>query len=1096
MCFGVYIRPIYSLLIMVTKNILITTVFATLVTLVQSQIEPKWLRFPAISPDGSQIAFCYNGDIFIGNSNGEGLATPIVNTPSYEDRPVWSPDGKWIAYNSDENGNEDVYIISSSGGMAKRLTFHSSSDGVCDFSNDSKSIVFNSFRQDDPKNQLFPTPMLGELYTVSIDGGRESRLFSLPLMKAQYSPDGKKILYQDIKGYEDPLRKHHTSSVTRDVWVFDIQSGQHTRISSFAGEDLNPVWSDDSRLVYYTSEEFGSFNVVAKPLSGGSSEQITFHKDHPVRSLTISANGIICYVHHGDVYVKKPNEGPKKVNFKIFSLAPNKPMTMPIQGISEFSLSPNGKEFAFVSRGEVFVSSVAEGTTKRITNTPEQERSVDFSPDGRSIVYAGERNGSWNLYITSLKRKEEKYFFNSTLLQEEALLTGTEETFQPSFSPNGKEVAYLEERTALKVVDISSKATRLIVPGERNYSYADGDQYYQWSPDGQWFLVSYLPGEKWIGQVGLVSSDGKGTIRNLTESGYGGEAPQWMMSGEMMIWLTSRNGMKNHASWGFQSDVYGAFFTKKAFDEFKMNQEEYDLYKEMETSKDTLASDAEKNTVKDKKKGSKKEETDQAKKENLKLELDDLNERKVRLTIHSGFISDAYVTNDGSKLYYLCMVEKGFDLWETNLKTKETKIALKLGIGGGAIEADSAGTCLFVLGDGVLTKIDLLKNEPKPIMPKGEITVDEQAERAYLFEHIWRQVVKKFYVENLHNVDWNFYKKEYQAKLSDIYNNADFADMMSEMLGELNASHTGAGYWNMNMNGDQTATLGLLYDEKFKGNGLKVVEVLKYNTVFGNKTKMKSGVVIEKINGNDVLPNVNYYPLMNKIAGRPTLLSMFNPSDGSRWEETVKPISMGEELELLYKRWVERNEFIVDSLSAGKLGYVHVRGMDDASFRVVYEKALGKHAFKEGLVVDTRFNGGGWLHDDLATFLSGKEYIRIRPRSQNLGSEPQFKWSKPSIVVMSESNYSDAHLFPYTYKELGIGKLVGMPVPGTGTAVWWEMLQNGVVFGIPQVGMIDDQGNPVENQQLEPDFKVPNTYESVIMGVDMQLQKAVEELLK
>ena len=198
----------------------------------------------------------------------------------------------------------------------------------------------------------------------------------------------------------------------------------------------------------------------------------------------------------------------------------------------------------------------------------------------------------------------------------------------------------------------------------------------------------------------------------------------------------------------------------------------------------------------------------------------------------------------------------------------------------------------------------------------------------------------------------------------------------------------------------------------------------------------------------------------------------------------------------MYKRWVENCRKIVDEASGGKVGYVHVRGMDDYSYRVVYEEVLGQSITKDALIVDTRFNGGGWLHDDLATFLSGKEYITFFPRGQKLGHEPQAKWTKPSAVVMNESNYSDAHMFPYTYRALGIGKLVGMPVAGTGTAVWWEGLMNGVVFGIPQVGMIDIDGDYLENKQLEPDLKVENQYSIVTKGRDQQLEEAVKLLMK
>ncbi|MFM1931141.1 MAG: hypothetical protein RL226_444, partial [Bacteroidota bacterium] len=234
---------------------------------------------------------------------------------------------------------------------------------------------------------------------------------------------------------------------------------------------------------------------------------------------------------------------------------------------------------------------------------------------------------------------------------------------------------------------------------------------------------------------------------------------------------------------------------------------------------------------------------------------------------------------------------------------------------------------------------------------------------------------------------------------------------------------------------------------------------------------------------------------LNRKAGVNTLLSLYDPATKQRWDEVVKPISLGQENELMYKRWVENCRKIVEEASQGQIGYVHVRGMDDRSYRVVYEEALGQHFTAKALIVDTRFNGGGWLHDDLATFLSGEQYITMMPRGQNLGNEPQFKWTKPSAVVMNESNYSDAHMFPYTYRALRIGKLVGMPVPGTGTAVWWEGLQNGVVFGIPQVGMVDTEGDYLENKQLEPDVKVANDPNSVTLGKDKQLEAAVKLLL-
>jgi tricorn protease len=758
---------------------------------------------------------------------------------------------------------------------------------------------------------------------------------------------------------------------------------------------------------------------------------------------------------------------PRKVPVRINTDGRYNPVrVLPVTGdVREVQVSPNGKEVAFIHRGEVFVASVKEGTTRRITDTPEQERSVSFSPDGRTLLYASERNGSWDLYTTTIVRKEEPYFFNATLLKEEALLATPAEEFQPSYSPDGREVAYLEERTELKVLNLATKATRTVVPGNKNYSYSDGDQWYRWSPDSKWFLVNFLHDRQWIDQCGLVSAAG-GPITDLTRSGYGGYAPDWALGGEAVVFYSDRDGMKNHASWGAQSDAYAIFLTQKAYDKFKLSKEEAELLKETEEkAKEGEEKKDEKAAKSDKKK-------DEAVKP-LKFDLDGVTERKVRLTRHSSDLAGAVLSKDGEKLYYLARFEKGYDLWQTELRTQETKILHKMGSDrAGRLSMDKEGKNLFYLSNGNINRYDLEKNENKSIGVSGEMVLNEGAERAYLFEHVWRQVKKKFYRVDLQGVDWDKYKAEYQRYLPYINNNWDLAEMFSEMLGELNASHTGSGYRYSMPNGDATASLGLLYAYE-PGPGLRIAEVLQKSPVIKEGSRIRAGHVIEKIDGRAITADMDPSSLLNRKAGKPTLLSMLDPKTNTRWDEIVKPISRGEESELLYRRWVERCRHLVDSLSGGKLGYVHVRGMNDASYRTVYEEALGRYHDKEGLVVDTRFNGGGWLHDDLATFLSGKTYMRMEPRGQALGTEPQFKWSKPSVVVMSESNYSDAHMFPVTYKALGVGQLVGMPVPGTGTAVWWETLQNGMYFGIPQVGMIDNNGNYLENQQLEPDVRQP-----------------------
>ncbi len=1069
--------------------------FIAISFLSQAQDQPLWLRYSAISPDGETVAFTYKGDIYVAPADG-GDARPITLHNAHDFMPVWSHDGQKIAFASDRYSNYDIYVMPATGGKAQRLTFHSSGDFPSDFSPDNSSIIFSSSRLDVASNQQFPSGVLPELYSVSVDGGRINQVMTTPALSARFNTDGSKIIFHDRKGYEDSFRKHHKSSVTRDIFTYDIASKTYNKISPFAGEDRNPIFTKDEDAFFYLSEKNGSFNIYKKDLTTNEETQLTKFENHPIRFLSASDDDKLCFSYNGELYTLLPGGSPEKINIAINvdQRYNDEEIVKVNQKITQMDLSSNGKEIAYIFRGEVFVSSIKEGTTRRITNSPEQERSVSFSPDGRSILYAGERNGSWNLYETSLAREDEKYFFNSTLLDEKVILASEEETFQPAYSPDGKEVAFLENRTAVKVINLETKAVREIMPANRQYSYSDGDQFFDWSPDSKHLLINVLPEKRWTDQIGLVSAAG-GEIKDLSQSGYGAYAPRWMMDGKIFTYLSGRDGMKSHASWGSQMDIYATFLTQEAYDDFVMSEEEFELKEEEE--KEAEKKEKSENDEKSKDKKTDKDDEEKEKVEPIKIELDNIEDRRVRLTIHSAHLGDFYVTKDGKSLFYLARFEKGYDLWKTNLRTRETKIHTKLkGPSGGQLIADKKDENLYILSSGKISKVGIKDGKSESVNLKGEMVLTEMQEREYLFEHIWRQVQEKFYKIDLHELDWDFYKQEYARFLPHINNNSDFAEMLSEMLGELNASHTGARYWNRDQNGYKTASLGLFYDYAHSGDGLKVSEVMDKSPIIKAGSKITAGTIIEKIDGVALTPETNHFKLLNRKHNKNTLLSLYDPSTGNRWDETVKPISLGKENELRYQRWVKQNREMVEKLSDGKVGYVHVRGMNDRSFRTVYDDVLGKNHNKEALIVDTRFNGGGWLHDDLATFLNGKNYITFMPRGQDLGNEPQFKWSKPSIVVMSESNYSDAHMFPYTYRALGIGKLLGMPVPGTGTAVWWERLQNGMVFGIPQVGMVDTEGDYLENKQLEPDIKVNNDPGEVSKGRDQQLEEAVKEMLK
>jgi tricorn protease len=465
----------------------------------------------------------------------------------------------------------------------------------------------------------------------------------------------------------------------------------------------------------------------------------------------------------------------------------------------------------------------------------------------------------------------------------------------------------------------------------------------------------------------------------------------------------------------------------------------------------------------------------------------------IRMTIASAHLGSSFLNKEGDKLYYFAAFEKGYDLWERDFKENTTKLIAKLGTSGSALQSDKEKSKLFMLSNGQISLVETAKGSTKPVTVSAEFNYRPAQEREYIFNHAWQQVKDKFYDQNIHGIDWQMYRDAYAGFLPTVNNNFDFADLLSEMLGELNASHTGASFYAQS-NGDNTAVFGMFFDLDYTGDGLKITEVLEKNPMVKATSKIKEGVIIEKIDGNPIKAGEDYFRFLNKKTNKSVLLSL---SDGkTQWEERVKPISSWQENELLYQRWVKQREKLVDSLSNGKVGYVHVRGMNSESFREVYSKILGKHRNKEAIVVDTRFNGGGWLHDDLATLLSGERYADMVPRGQYVGSEPLNKWTKPSCVVVSEGNYSDAYGFPFAYKALNAGKLVGMPVPGTMTAVWWErQMDPSLVFGIPQIGTRDMSGKLLENKQLEPDVLVNNDPKSLIEGRDPQIEAAVKLML-
>lgn len=1067
---------------------------AFLAPVAASAVTPLWMRDAKISPDGTRIAFTYKGDIWTVPVAG-GQATRVTATPDYEANPVWSPDSKQLAFAGDASGNFDVYVVDAIGGAPQRLTFNSASEIPESFSPDGKNVLFSASIQDPAESAVFPTARMTELYSVPATGGSLTQLLATPARFVSFIPGGNgSFLYQDVKGHEDEWRKHHTSSVTRDVWFYDAKTGKHTNLTSRGGEDTNPVAADGKNFMFLSERNGSTVNVYEASIDApADAKALTTFATHPVRFLSRADNGTLAFTYDGELYTMRPGSAPAKVAVSLIDSDTNPTRRLNVAGARGAVASPDGKSVAFVYRGNVFVTSVEYTTTKQITFTPEAEGSVSWAPDSKALIYTSERDGKFNIYRATIAREgDEPNFANATLIKEEPLFKpdGHERTMA-ELSPDGKKLAFILDRTKLAVMDMASGKVKELTDGSTHRQRGGGFGF-TWSPDSKWIALEIVDRmHDPYYDIAIINVE-DGSMTNLTNSGYFDESPRWAMDGNALIFASERYGMRNHASWGSEMDVMIVFMNRDAYDRFRLSPEDYAIVKDLDKKHKKSTE------KKDDKKASKKDDSsDESETKTINVELDGIQDRVMRLTPMSSDLSSYIITDDGETLYYISRGPEKKQLWKIGLRKDEVKLVGNVD-GASNFSSSSDGKTLFIFGSS-MKKLDPKSDKMTAITTKATMDLDPAAERQFMFDNISREVKERFYTADLHGVDWPMMTEAYRKFLPHINNNYDFAELVSEWLGELNVSHTGGRYSgrSSSLSDDRTASLGLIFDLTHDGKGLKVAEIIEKGPFDRASSELRPGYIIESIDGQPVSFNTDYTATLNNKIGKKTLVSFYNPADGKIIDEVILPISSSQQNALLYNRWVKARAAEVDRLSNGRLGYVHIQSMGDDSFRKVYSDVLGKYNDREGIVIDIRWNGGGRLHEDIEILFSGKKYFTQEIRGDKTCDMPSRRWNKPSIMVMSEACYSNAHGTPWVYKHRDLGKLVGMPVPGTMTSVNWVTMQDpSLIFGIPVVGYRLADGSVLENQQLEPDIKIANDPATVVKGEDLQLKTAVEELLR
>ena len=1068
-----------------------------------AQTASPWLRDPAISPDGGKIAFRYRGQIWIAPVAG-GDASPLTPAGFHAATPIWSPSGDMIAFAADKFGPMNVFVAPTTGGEAKRLTWGGADERPSGFTPDGKAVLFASRRLGDA-TRTFAIPSRFEqgdqLYQAPLADGRETLVLANAAYDARWDRDGKKMLYTSAS-IEQRFRRGQTSSAARHVWLYDAASGRHERLTNAAAENRDAVWSASGE-VYYLSEASGSMNVWKLSLADRKPVQVTHFTGDPVRSLSISSDDDLAFSWNGELYrLRKGAGAPERIAVRFTQTAFVGEEPSRTSAIDDFALSPNGKEIALVSRGDIFVGSMNGKYVKRVTRTPGEERSPSFSPDGRKLAYAGERDGHWSLFESRLSSPDEAAFSEATRLEESALKSGDVDAMLPIYAPDGKHLAYIANRESVRVLALDGKSDVEILPKGRNYSYDDGSWWLSWSPDSKWLALPVQP-SGFIGNVAVAPADGAKPARRVAPSGDDQEFAIWGPDGAFLMWYAFADALRLASGDVWRGEAEAVFASRKARDVFeaKLREPVVDDAKPPEIPAGEVGGSAD---------GAEKAAKPKPR-EIFSFDLEGVEDRKIALTQGPSKLEFVGLLADGVSVL---QVESAPNAAGNGLQVsgtvrdlrREAKRTLFSGLPfqrRSNVRMSKDQKKLYFIargGDGPsdgITEVDLVKGTNRLIKFSLDVSQDGAQARAAAFAQDWMLTKKKFYDPAFTGVDWDAARTKYERFLPTVADARDLAELLSEMSGELKASHTGGNFRARVPRDEQPASLGLYYDEGYAGPGMKVAEIIAGGPFDKASTSLKPGDILKQIDGEDIPLAGGVARALRGRAGELTALTIAH-ADGTSTTEKIVPVSPERETLLARKRWEKRKRELATAKSCGHVGYVYVEAMDAHSFRDVFSDIFGRFGDVDALVVDIRYNGGGNLHNHLLTLLSGTPYLNwTPPRGGPDQAEPRDRWTKPTAVIMNAASYSDASVFPHAYRDLKLGPLIGDSVAGTGTAVWWaeSALIPGLVYGVPQLPLRQMNGKLFENDEVAPDISVPSDATAWDKGEDPQLDAAIKALM-
>ncbi len=1047
------------------------------------ETERPFARFPDVSPDGRTVAFSFQGDIWTVPVDG-GRAVRLTIHEAYESHPRISPDGTRLAFMSDRYGSDDIFVMELDDGNPRRLTYHSATDVLSDWTPDDRLLfeTERTYAQVEREN---------EIYHVAVSGGTPDRLLDAFGYTPVMSPDGRFIAFTFRTNGE--WRKGYHGPANKDVWLYDTRDDEYTRLTDFEGNDIRPQWSD-SRTLLFVSERDGTYNLYRQPLNDngaptGDPEQLTRFEDDGVRDFDVGggAGDVVVLERGTDLYVWREDAGePRLLSIDLprdYRFDPVERRTY-TGNTSEYAVSPNGKYLAFTVRGELFVTrnTDEESRTVRLTDHPYRDQDVAWLSD-TALIFTSDREGQYELYRLESADPEQPDLYLS-LKHRAVRLTETEaDESAPVMAPDRSQVAFRRGRGTLVVAETEDGrlgTERALLDGWATPSGV------AWSPDGRWLAYS-LSDLDFNAELYIHAADGSREPVNVTQHPKGDGAPVWSRDGSKLGFLSLRNNG--------DSDVW--FVWLRAEDWQKTRADWQELQEEEELAGEEENGD--------------EEEADQA----VEIDFERIHERLEQVTSLPGNESDLAISEDGEWFYFVSNRggRQSYDAEQDLHKVKWDGTEMEALTSGGQSPYDVTlgpkGKYLFMRrSGGRLARIDPSSGKLESLAFSARMNIEHPREREQVYDEAWRILRDGFYDPNFHGNDWEALGDKYRAWAMRASTNRDFRDVFNMMLGELNASHLGLyGPDRAETQRERTGLLGVEIDPV--DGGVRVERVVPNSPADRSSSRLEVGDEIIAVDGTPVTEAPNFYDLLADRADEKTILLV--QRDGREREVVIRPT--GSLRRELYEEWVRERAALTEEYSNGRLGYIHIQGMNWPSFERFERELVAAGEGKDGIVIDVRYNGGGWTTDYLMAVLTVRQHAYTIPRgaAEDLQREherfrdhypfgerlPLAAWTKPAVALCNASSFSNAEIFSHAFKTLGLGPLVGEPTYGAVISTGGAGLIDGSFVRLPFRGWyVKATDENMENGPAVPDVIVETRPNSRADGEDEQLRAAVNTLLR